>query len=272
MLDLQRWILSGLSLVRSDPKHVVIMTLYFAFIGGGCVFGLWIIGYDVNVTTLAQGSSLRGAETSLGAADLAQASAGGGDVDSEEADAEEVPDQGSTEKKKISRKEELAFACKEVDCVEKCVTKSTKKCLQSESCIKTRVSSCKKKCRKARCENRCKIEPGMGYVEREMKTDKCKEDCQMNNKCIEKCDREGKTCKSRCAERKKKFVCDRQPQIPWPSAQAAAAAASVSDDDEGDDGTDDGSVVDASDGEDPVDEGSESSGAGFAEDDDDDEI
>uniref|UniRef100_A0A7S2WDI0 Uncharacterized protein n=1 Tax=Mucochytrium quahogii TaxID=96639 RepID=A0A7S2WDI0_9STRA len=136
---------------------------------------------------------------------------------SEENDEEIIGSPEPAEKKKITKKLEIKFACDEVECIEKCASKTTKKCKQSESCMKDRVRACKKKCRKARCEHRCKIDPQIGYVEREMKLDKCKDECGLGNgKCIEKCEKEFQTCKSRCAERRKKFVCDKQPEIQFP--------------------------------------------------------
>merc|ERR1712107_58058 len=133
-----------------------------------------------------------------------------------------TPDQQPA-RKPMTKKLEIQFACDEVTCIEKCVRKVTKKCTQSEGCMKQRTTYCKKKCRKARCESRCKFEPQIGYVEREMKLDKCKEDCGNNgagsSKCLDKCEKGFQTCKSRCGERRKKFVCDKEPDIPYPSKE-----------------------------------------------------
>jgi hypothetical protein len=140
-----------------------------------------------------------------------------------------IPVSSQPAKKAITKKQEIQFACDEVDCVEKCVRKVTKKCSASEGCMRQRAVYCKKKCRKTRCESRCKFEPQIGYVEREMKLDKCKEDCGNNGagsaKCLDKCEKEFQTCKSRCVERRKKFVCDREPDIPLPSIVGKAAKA-----------------------------------------------
>ncbi len=144
-------------------------------------------------------------------------------------DAGIIPEQGNTAKRKVKRSEEIKFACEEVECLEKCSRKVSKKCLASELCLKARIKYCTKKCRKKRCENRCKLDPQVGYVEREMKLDKCKEDCGDNNKCKDKCEKSFQTCKSRCGERKKKFVCDRPADLPQITGKDSPPAVVVED-------------------------------------------
>ncbi|GBG26056.1 Hypothetical Protein FCC1311_022762 [Hondaea fermentalgiana] len=283
--DLRNWVYDGASSARADPKHAIKMLVYTIAILGVFVLGLQLMGFDVGggLVPFGRGAGPEGELVTLGTVEGASSpSNGAGANDGSDADFEDPaivdPSGGQTvEKKKLSKKEEVAFACKEVECVERCVRKSTKKCLQSEGCIKQRVYACKKKCRKSRCESRCKVEPATGYVEREMKTDKCKEDCSMNNKCIEKCEREGKPCKARCGERRKKFTCDRQAEIPWPNAQAAVSAAEIPDDEDADDAgldedDDAGSAGFAADDATGAGGGDESAGGGGGDDDDDDEI
>eukprot|EP00516_Mucochytrium_quahogii_P005218 CAMPEP_0203763032 /NCGR_PEP_ID=MMETSP0098-20131031/15755_1 /ASSEMBLY_ACC=CAM_ASM_000208 /TAXON_ID=96639 /ORGANISM=" , Strain NY0313808BC1" /LENGTH=287 /DNA_ID=CAMNT_0050657635 /DNA_START=38 /DNA_END=898 /DNA_ORIENTATION=- len=133
-----------------------------------------------------------------------------------ETDAPEgVPEmQGYEVKKsnKLNRAFEKELACKEVECQESCNKKVKANCAAKKACMSDRQKICKRRCLKARCEERCKDEPKYGYVEREQKMDKCKEGCQgstaQHNKCIKKCHSEFKPCKSRCHEISVKFTCE----------------------------------------------------------------
>lgn len=116
-------------------------------------------------------------------------------------------------RKKITKKDEILFACEEVLCNSKCLKKASPKCSKSENCMKERGKICKKRCRRSRCEARCKDEPQLGYVEREMKIDKCKEACQ-TEKCKTKCDEEFQSCKSKCFSKAHKFICPDLPAEP----------------------------------------------------------
>lgn len=127
---------------------------------------------------------------------------------------EEIPEmQNFQEKKgnKIDKKKERVLACAEVDCNISCNKKINPKCALKKACRADREKICKRRCLKARCEDRCKDEPKFGYVEREQKLDKCKEGClgstAQHNKCIKKCHSEFKPCKSRCHEISMKFTC-----------------------------------------------------------------
>jgi len=62
---------------------------------------------------------------------------------------------------------ERDFGCRELECIAQCNGKAKPKCLKSRSCVIERDKICQKRCRKARCEDRCKDEPHLGYVERE---------------------------------------------------------------------------------------------------------
>eukprot|EP00924_Labyrinthula_sp_SR-Ha-C_P008810 snap_masked-scaffold_2-processed-gene-3.13-mRNA-1 protein AED:1.00 eAED:1.00 QI:0/-1/0/0/-1/1/1/0/278 len=106
----------------------------------------------------------------------------------------------TTAKKRVTREEETALACKEYDCFEKCAEKLTLKCVSSESCFKAKSKECRRKCRKARCDKRCLLEPSLGYVERGMKLEACKDKCPKYGaeKCIEKCEFEFQPCKQKC--------------------------------------------------------------------------
>mmetsp|Transcript_9356 Transcript_9356/g.11212 ORF Transcript_9356/g.11212 Transcript_9356/m.11212 type:complete len:317 (+) Transcript_9356:177-1127(+) len=131
-----------------------------------------------------------------------------------------APKQGN----KVNKKLERQLACEELQCVNACNKKIKPKCAKSTSCRKERDKLCHRRCRKARCEDRCKDEPKFGYVEREQRMEKCKDDCTgptaTHNKCIKKCHSQFKPCKSRCHEIAHKFQCDRpellQPPPPPP--------------------------------------------------------
>mmetsp|Transcript_8175 Transcript_8175/g.9846 ORF Transcript_8175/g.9846 Transcript_8175/m.9846 type:complete len:301 (+) Transcript_8175:543-1445(+) len=142
-------------------------------------------------------------------------------------------------KKKITKREERAFACAEVDCISTCARKVTKKCMKSESCLNHRAKECKKKCKKKRCEDRCAREP-MSYVERETKLEECKEACK-TPKCNQKCDNDFQPCRSKCKFLSHKYSCDREPDLPvarveeTPPPKASSAAKQPSNDLLGDD-------------------------------------
>ncbi|KAH9255205.1 hypothetical protein BASA81_006645 [Batrachochytrium salamandrivorans] len=113
---------------------------------------------------------------------------------------------------KFSIQKEREFGCKEVSCIAECNGKAKPKCLKSKSCVAERYHICHKRCRKTRCEERCKNEPKMGYVEKEQGLDNCKEACTgptaTHNKCIVKCHVKFKPCKTKCYETATKFKCD----------------------------------------------------------------
>lgn len=114
---------------------------------------------------------------------------------------------------KVNKKLERELACVEVTCQNDCNKKIKPKCAKSASCRKEREKLCRRRCRKARCEERCKDEPKFGYVEREQRMEKCKDECDgptpVHNKCIKKCHSQFKPCKSRCHEIAGKFQCDK---------------------------------------------------------------
>lgn len=121
----------------------------------------------------------------------------------------ETPKQGNQLNKKLERE----LACEEEDCSTACKEKIKPKCARSASCKRDRERICKRRCRKRRCEDRCKDEPKFGYVEREQRMEKCKDDCSgttaVHNKCIKKCHSQFKPCKSRCHEVAGKYACKR---------------------------------------------------------------
>lgn len=113
---------------------------------------------------------------------------------------------------KMSIADERRFGCKEVSCIAECNGKAKPKCLKSKSCVAERYHICHKRCRRTRCEERCKNEPKMGYVEKEQGLENCKEACTgpvaTHNKCIVKCHIKFKPCKTKCHESASKFKCD----------------------------------------------------------------
>lgn len=119
---------------------------------------------------------------------------------------------------KLNKKFEKELACEEEICIEACNKKMKPKCAKSVSCRKERERVCKRRCRKQRCEDRCKDEPKFGYVEREQRMEKCKDDCSgptaVHNKCIKKCHSQFKPCKSRCHEIANKYICDKPTEPP----------------------------------------------------------
>lgn len=150
------------------------------------------------------------------------------DVIEEEVEEEEIVQQHipmSKEGNKLNKRLERKLACEEAKCVDACNQKIKPKCAKSRSCRNERDKICKRRCRKARCEERCKDEPSFGYVEREQRMDKCKEDCNgptaVHNKCIKKCHSKFKPCKARCYEIASKFQCDEvSPKPPSMPTQA----------------------------------------------------
>lgn len=143
--------------------------------------------------------------------------------ENKEAEDEPIPEQVIAtpvkEGNKLNKKLERKLACEEVACIDACNKKIKPKCAKSRNCRNERDKICHRRCRKARCEERCKDEPKFGYVEREQRMDKCKEDCSgptaVHNKCIKRCHSQFKPCKSRCHEIAHKFQCDSaQPMRP----------------------------------------------------------
>lgn len=232
--NLVRWFRAGALGLRADPLHSLKLLFWFVVLAGVATMALSAAGVDVGAHFPGGGGGqgppsspspwfgfLRGSEEPAAGGKKA-----GAEDDAGLASDDDIPAAVGGVKKKVTRTMEVDFACNEVDCIEKCTGKKvTKKCLTSEGCLRAREQSCKKRCRKSRCDNRCKLEPAIGYVEREMKLDKCKEECASDHKCADRCDKDFQTCKSRCAERKKKFVCGREPVIRFPSPAAIAATA-----------------------------------------------
>jgi hypothetical protein len=135
-------------------------------------------------------------------------------------------------KKGFTKAQEIALACKEVDCAKECQDKAAEKCT-SDTCLKVggqacwlagwlaraltgrdgrqeKTKICRKTCAKERCDERCKAEPDMSYVARELKLEKCVDACdESNTKCKARCEDEAKTCKVRCKDRLKAILCVR---------------------------------------------------------------
>lgn len=228
-------------------------------------FGVWcivvfmsllsLLGFRVNPTKYIQDGPLSSARASLGNivhipfsgqgtdSNIAlgdESSAGDGEGSAAEDD-DDVPQQQISAVKvfKFTRQMERDAACVELDCQAKCKNKRISKCGKSKSCITEREKICRKRCRKARCEDRCKDEPKLGYVEREQKMDKCKESCGgstvVHNKCIKKCHSEFKPCKQRCHDTAGKFQCDRVTEAPIIAKEVEAVQEDLSEDDEGED-------------------------------------
>ena len=110
----------------------------------------------------------------------------GGDGDGEmEEDLKQVLP--SKNKKRFDKRTERSLGCQELECIAACNAKGKPKCLKSKSCRETRDKICHKRCRKARCEERCKDEPKLGYVEREQKMEGCKEKCTGNTAVVSFC-------------------------------------------------------------------------------------
>jgi hypothetical protein len=132
---------------------------------------------------------------------------------------------------KLSLAMEKDFGCRELQCVAQCNGKAKPKCLKSKSCVSERDKICQKRCRKTRCEERCKDEPHLGYVEREQGLEKCKDSCTgptaSHNKCVVKCHVKYKPCKSRCYETSSKYKCD-NPKILAMVAQQTPGGSSSS--------------------------------------------
>ena len=161
---------------------------------------------------------------------------------------------------KVNLAMEKDFACRELQCVAQCNGKAKPKCLKSRSCVAERDKICQKRCRKTRCEDRCKDEPHLGYVEREQGLEKCKDACTgptaVHNKCVVKCHIKYKPCKSRCYETATKFKCDNpkilamvnQQQTPGVPPGKGESSKGGGDDDEDGDG-DGGGGGDAEDDE-----------------------
>ena len=135
--------------------------------------------------------------------------------------------------RKAEKALEIRFACGEVDCIDKCNRKIKPKCAKSKSCRNERNKICHKRCRRARCEDRCKDAPKLGYVEREQGMEKCKANCKgstaVHNKCVKKCHSEWKPCKARCFDVAHRYSCDR-PVAPVGASASASSPAAPSDD------------------------------------------
>ena len=138
-----------------------------------------------------------------------------GPEEEEEDLAQKLPKAKTT---KVDRKFEESFGCEEAKCTVSCIDKAKDKCKKSRSCSAEREKICKRRCRKTRCEERCKDEPKLGYVEREQGMEKCKSSCTgstaQHNRCIKKCHQQFKACKVRCYEVANKYACpeDRLPK------------------------------------------------------------
>ena len=152
------------------------------------------------------------------------------DAEEEEEEAEVLVQQhipATKEGNKLNKRLERKLACEELKCIDACNQKIKPKCAKSRSCRNDRDKICKRRCRKARCEDRCKDEPSFGYVEREQRMDKCKEECNgptaVHNKCIKKCHSKFKPCKARCYEISSKFQCDEPPTRPPPLISSTAS-------------------------------------------------
>jgi hypothetical protein len=115
----------------------------------------------------------------------------------------------TTEKKIWRKKDELKLACTELDCNDTCIGKTSKRCSKSDGCVKRRTIDCRKKCRKQRCDTRCKSEPNLGYVEKEQKMDACKDECHGNERCMNKCEKLMESCKVKCRDNLKRYTCKR---------------------------------------------------------------
>lgn len=123
------------------------------------------------------------------------------------------------QKKANSRKKEEDLACKELDCYKT-------KCASLTSSIE--ISRCKRKCAQERCDARCKDEPKPSYVERELKLEKCVEDCLEDEKCKSKCQDEARSCKLKCPDKAKQYFCVRPLSLLNQGDADEAWAASVS--------------------------------------------
>ena len=127
--------------------------------------------------------------------------------------------------RKAEKALEVRFACDELDCIDKCNKKIKPKCAKSSSCRKERNKICHKRCRRSRCEERCKDAPKLGYVEREQGMEKCKANCKgstaVHNKCVKKCHSEWKPCKARCFDVAHRYSCDRPVVLPSASSSSS---------------------------------------------------
>ena len=105
-------------------------------------------------------------------------------------------------KVRFTVEQEMDMACAEVDCVKKCSAAYQEK--------KEKFDACRKTCAKDRCKQRCKNEPNPSYVERELKREKCLDNCRdKDEKCKKSCEEEARRCKDRCKERAQRYFCVR---------------------------------------------------------------
>jgi hypothetical protein len=114
--------------------------------------------------------------------------------------------------KKFSLTQESDFGCKELQCIANCQGEGSRDCLQSPSCISGHRKICLKRCRKTRCEERCKNEPSLSDIERDQRLEQCKNGCDRSSptasKCMVICYIQSKPCKSRCYETAARFQCN----------------------------------------------------------------
>lgn len=159
-------------------------------------------------------------------------------VEPEEIIVQHLPGKKSARMNAVIEKD---FGCKEIQCVAQCNSKAKPKCLKSRSCVAERDKICQKRCRATRCEDRCKDEPHLGYVEREQGLEKCKEECTgptaSHNKCVMKCHTKYKPCKTRCKEMASKFKCDNLKILALVAPGGGAASSSDGDDEEEEEST-----------------------------------
>mmetsp|Transcript_7486 Transcript_7486/g.13032 ORF Transcript_7486/g.13032 Transcript_7486/m.13032 type:complete len:353 (-) Transcript_7486:137-1195(-) len=225
--------------LKANPVKTGKRLAFKAMLYGIVVF-LFLSVLNMAGVSIPGSRSLRGLTSSSGTVVISAVDEDGNAVDpdaevaggEEPEAAEAIPEmQNYAEKKsgKIDKAKEKILACEEVDCENSCNKKTAPKCIAKKACRTDREKLCKRRCRKARCEERCKDEPKYGYVEREQKMDKCKEGCQgstaQHNKCIKKCHSEFKPCKSRCNEISSKYKCDTKTVIGLaPQADSSASA------------------------------------------------
>ncbi|GBG33831.1 Hypothetical Protein FCC1311_100542 [Hondaea fermentalgiana] len=229
---------------RVDPagtsKRVCKKVAFYVWLVAVLLAILSILGFEVNPFAGASSAAdrsdggimdavvpgfLRGQQADVASNHAAGGGGGGADDDEDGGaegganaaaeDPEAIPEQVFDSKKpiKLNKQKEKELACKMEDCITSCNKKITAKCAAKKSCKTDREKICRKRCMKARCEERCKDEPHYGYVEREQKMDKCKEGCQGNtaqhNKCIKACHASFQPCKSRCHQVSNRYKCDR---------------------------------------------------------------
>mmetsp|Transcript_7811 Transcript_7811/g.9908 ORF Transcript_7811/g.9908 Transcript_7811/m.9908 type:complete len:306 (-) Transcript_7811:1075-1992(-) len=204
---LRRNVLHTRERCKDDPVGSMKKMLKFLWCLGVIFATLSLLGFDMNPSRQLQvAGDLWGFNSMPAQVPIKEP------LNKEEEDEENLQQNLGPKKKKITKKEERAFACAEVECLEKCARKVTKKCMKSESCLNHRAKECKKKCKKKRCDDRCAREP-MSYVERETKLEECKEQCKVP-KCTAKCEYDFQPCRNKCKFLYHKYICDREPDLP----------------------------------------------------------